>query len=67
MGKKKFKYKEAMNRLNEIVYQMEHGDPDVDELSVLIKSATELLSACKQQLRDTEKDLNDALTQLEEK
>ena len=66
MGKKKFRYKEAMARLNEIVYQMEHGDPDVDELSVLIKSATELLTACKQQLRDTEKDLDNILNQMEE-
>ena len=66
MGKKKFRYKEAMARLNEIVYKMEHEDPDVDELSVLIKSATELLTACKQQLRDTEKDLDNILTQTEE-
>lgn len=67
MGKKKFKYKEAMARLEEILYKMEHEDPDVDELSALIKSATELLSACKQQLRDTEKDLNYVLDQMEKK
>ncbi len=56
-----------MAQLNAIMYQMEHEDPDVDELSALIKSASELLSACKQQLRDTEKDLNHVLNQMEEK
>lgn len=67
MAKKKFKYKEAMNRLTEIVYRIENEDPDVDELSVLVKSATELLTACKQQLRDTEADLNLALSQMGDK
>lgn len=53
--------------MTEIVYRIENEDPDVDELSVLVKSATELLTACKQQLRDTEADLNLALNQMGDK
>ncbi len=66
MENKKFSYKEAMMQLNEIVYKIEHDEPDVDELSSLVKTATGLITACKRQLRETEEDLNQALNQIEE-
>lgn len=55
-----------MAELNDIVYKIEHEEPDVDELSSLIKTATGLITACKRQLKDTEEDLNQALNQMEE-
>lgn len=67
MSKKKFSYKEAMVQLNDIVYKIEHEEPDVDELSSLIKTATGLITACKKQLRETEQDLDQVLNQMEEK
>lgn len=67
MSKKKFSYKEAMVKLNDIVYKIEHEEPDVDELSTMIKTATGLIAACKKQLRETEQDLDQVLNQMEER
>lgn len=66
MAKETFKYKEAMARIQEIAHKIEHEDPDVDELSALIKTAVALITQCKQKLRDTEQDLDNILNQIEE-
>lgn len=65
MTKKTFSYKAAMRQVQEIVHKIEHEEPDVDELSSLIKTAVGLIATCKQKLRNTEEDLNKALNQIE--
>ena len=67
MAKKNFNYKEAMHQIEEIVYKIEYEEPDVDELSSLIKTAVALIAECKVRLRDTEQDLNKVLTDMEDK
>ena len=41
------KYREAIERLDEIIGQIENEDIDVDELSVRVKEAVELIRVCK--------------------
>ena len=41
------KYREAVERLDEIISQIENEDIDVDELSLRVKEAVELIRVCK--------------------
>ena len=41
------KYREAIERLDEIIGQIENEDIDVDELSMRVKEAVELIRVCK--------------------
>ena len=45
-----FKYTEAFEELQQIVREMEDGEITVDELSVKVKRATELIKICKNKL-----------------
>jgi exodeoxyribonuclease VII small subunit len=65
MSKKKFVYKEALQDLESIIHKIESEEPDVDELSVMVKNALLLLSQCKEKLRETEQDINKALGEAE--
>ena len=65
MSDSKIKYKEAFQRIELIVSQIEGDDPDVDKLTDLVKEGLELLKYCKQHLRRTEEDLGSALQDLE--
>lgn len=65
MSDSKIKYKEAFQRIELIVSQIEGDDPDVDKLTDLVKEGLELLKYCKQHLRRTEEDLESALQDLE--
>ena len=56
MGKKQT-YKKSLERLKEIIQHIEIEEPDVDELSGLVKEATQLIEFCKKKIRDTEEDL----------
>ena len=44
---------------------MEDGEITVDELSVKVKRATELIKICKTKLTTTEEDVNQILKELE--
>lgn len=57
-------YTEAFEELQQIVSEMEDGDISVDVLSIKVKRAAELLAICKQQLQQTEKDVQQILTDL---
>ena len=61
----KITYKEAFQRIERIVTEIESEDPDVDKLTQLVKEGLELLKYCKQHLRTTEEDLKSALDDLD--
>lgn len=66
MAKKKFNYSEALARVESIAQEVENESLDVDALATRVKEAIALLQECKGQLRKTEEDLNDAISQLED-
>ncbi len=54
-------YKQAFQRIEQIVSEIEGEDPDVDKLTDLVKEGLDLLKYCKQHLRTTEEDLKSTL------
>ena len=58
-------YTDAFDELQQIVEHMENGEITVDELSVKVKRAAELIKICKQKLTTTEEDVNQILKELE--
>jgi exodeoxyribonuclease VII small subunit len=60
-------YTTAFQELQQIVRDMEDGEITVDELSVKVKRATELIKICKNKLTATEEDVNQILKELESK
>ncbi|HNS42603.1 MAG TPA: exodeoxyribonuclease VII small subunit [Taishania sp.] len=60
------KYTEAFEELQTIVADLEDGEISVDELSIKIKRASELIKICKKKLVTTEEDVNQILKELEE-
>lgn len=59
-------YKEAISKLEEIVNRIENEEPDVDEISGLVKEAHELLLFCKSRLKATESEVQEAFDKLRE-
>ena len=59
-------YKEAISKLEEIVNRIENEDPDVDEISGLVKEAYKLLTFCKNRLKTTEEEVQEAFEKLRE-
>jgi exodeoxyribonuclease VII small subunit len=64
MTKKTISYKDALLRIEEIVDIIENQQPDIDDLSNLVKEASELIKSCKLKLKNTESELNDSLDNL---
>jgi len=62
----KIKYTEAFDELQQIVVDIEDGEITVDELSIKVKRASELIKICKEKLSATEEDVNLILKELEE-
>ena len=60
------KYTEAFEELQNIVADLEDGEISVDDLSIKIKRASELIKICKKKLVTTEEDVNQILKELEE-
>ena len=58
-------YTEAFEELQQIVSDIEDGEISVDELSVRVKRASELIKICKAKLSSTEEDVNEILKELE--
>jgi exodeoxyribonuclease VII small subunit len=58
-------YKAAFEELQLIVQEIEEGDISVDELSVKVKRAAQLIKICKSKLTSTEEDVNQILKELE--
>jgi len=65
MSKKKLNYKDSLIRIEEIVDIIENQQPDIDDLSSLVKEATQLIKDCKLKLKSTEEELSDSLENLD--
>ncbi len=62
----KFKYNEALARLQEISKILENEVEDINELSDLIKESAKLVKLCKKQLKETSEEIEDTLNNLDE-
>ncbi|GAB5417319.1 MAG: exodeoxyribonuclease VII small subunit [Crocinitomicaceae bacterium] len=60
------KYTEAFEELQQIVADIEDGEISVDELSVKVKRASELIKICKDKLSATDSDISKILENLED-
>jgi exodeoxyribonuclease VII small subunit len=63
---KEINYTEAFEELQKIVGDIEEGEISVDELSIKVKRASELIKICKNKLTSTEEDVTQILKELEE-
>lgn len=59
-------YTDAFRELQEIVAEIEQGEISVDELSLKVKRAADLIRICKTKLLSTEEDVGRILKELEE-
>lgn len=59
-------YSDAFEELQQIVGDIEDGEISVDELSVKVKRASELIKICKEKLSSTEENVQDILKELED-
>jgi exodeoxyribonuclease VII small subunit len=66
MSKSKLTYASAITELEEIVRDIESGEIDVDILTVKVKRASELIAFCKDRLRNTQKEVEKTLVDIEE-
>lgn len=57
MSKKDISYSEALNELNEIASEIENESIAVDELTIKLKRASELITICRAKLRMTEEEV----------
>jgi len=62
---KEISYTEAFEELQRIVQEIEEGGISVDELSIKVKRAAQLIQLCKSKLSRTEEDVNQILKELE--
>lgn len=62
--KKEIQYNQAITELEEIVSSIENEDVNVDELSVKVKRAAELIKICKNKLHSTEEEVNSILKEI---
>ena len=65
MSEVKPTYKETIARIEHIVDVIENQEPDIDELTKLVKEATGLIDFCKKKLKSAENDLNSSLEKLD--
>ncbi len=62
--KKGILYTEAIEELEKIVSSIENEDVNVDELSIKVKRAAELINICKEKLHKTEEEVNTILREI---
>ena len=65
MSEKKPSYKAAIDRIQEVVDIIENQEPDIDDLTQLVKEATDLIDFRKKKLKTAENDLNSSLEKLD--
>lgn len=66
MAKKEVKYTEAMDELNSILENLQSESVDVDELSLKVKRAVELIKLCRQKIEKTEFEVKKIVKEFEE-
>ena len=65
MSKNKLTYTVAITELEAIVQDIESGEIDVDVLTAKVKRASELIKFCKDNLRNTQKEVEKTLVDIE--
>ncbi len=60
------KYAKAMKRLAEIISHIENEEIDVDDLSVKVKEAVELIRVCKNKIEKAEMEIKDVVENFED-
>lgn len=66
MAKKEIKnYEEAYDELQQIMQDLQDDEISVDQLSVKVKRASELIKFCNQKLRSTESEIADIVKELD--
>jgi len=65
MPKKKINYREAITEIEETIQAIENEELDVDQLSDKVKRVSELLKICKEKLHNTEKEVENILSEME--
>lgn len=65
MSKKNVSYKEAITEIDEILKQLENNELDVDELSEKVKRVSQLVTLCKDKLRNTEDEVDKILKEMD--
>lgn len=53
MTKKQMNFEESLKKLEEIVKEMENGEPDLDKALSLFSEGVELVKFCSQKLNET--------------
>ncbi len=66
MAKKTESYQEAIQKLRQIVAQIETGDLDVDVLSEKVREAMRLIQLCKDKLYKVDEEVKKVLDGLDE-
>ena len=66
MAKKTESYQEAIQKLRQIVAQIETGDLDVDVLSEKVREAMRLIQLCKDKLYKVDEEVKKILDGLDE-
>ncbi|NOZ33792.1 MAG: exodeoxyribonuclease VII small subunit [Chlorobi bacterium] len=61
MAKKNFSYNEAIQEIEEILYEVENNEIDIDKLSDKVKRVSFLIGACKNKLLKTEEHIDKIL------
>jgi len=59
----KFNYDKSVTELEKILADIQAPDASIEDLSVKLKRAKELLQACKSKLREVETDIETALSE----
>lgn len=62
----KFKYDEALARLQKISILLEGEIQDINQVSALVKESSDLIKKCKKQLKETSSDIDDTLNKIDE-
>ncbi len=60
---KEIKYEAALAELQTIVSKMENDELDIDEMSVQLKRAQELIKLCKDKLTKTDEEIKKILAE----
>lgn len=64
MAKKDIGFSEAVSSIEEILRNIEEGEPDIDRLSADVRKAAELIKLCRTKLRETEEKINGIIKDL---
>ncbi len=64
MAKQELTYNKAFTELEKIVSQMENEEIQIDELSIKVKRASELIKFCKEKLYNSEVEITKVMKEI---